>query len=357
MKPAWSLVFFTVLSGAGFGLAVVVGGVLGVTAALGMLAVGAGKAWDVWHVFVLLGVRGGDWSWAAVAGGEYWTAAAARGREGIAAGMGVSVALVAAGLGASVLHLANPRNAWRAVMRVRTSWLSREAVLATVFFPLMAAYAWVMLVEGGGGWTFWGLNLGLSVVVVMIARMTVQCTAMIYQSLKTVAAWNHKLTRRNFEGMAVLSGWMLWTVLLLSDIAGAVLWIFAARVWFEKRAYYRRLGAAQEVRVGRAIGYSQAAAKLLDAGHTGATFLTREFVFVCAAETLARRRRWAMGLMVGAPVALSVLSVVAWGTGEAGWAAAMRWASVPLVGAMFGGLLLERWLFFAEARHSVAAYH
>ena len=46
-----------------------------------------------------------------------------------------------AGLVSSTFHLANPRNAWRAMMRVRTSWLSREAVLAVVFFP---AFDWAI---------------------------------------------------------------------------------------------------------------------------------------------------------------------------------------------------------------------
>ena len=88
MSPPISIVIFTVLSGAGLGLAAM------------LAALGFGDSEKT-----------------------LWTAAA------------LSLLLVVGGLSASVGHLANPKNAWRAFMRVKTSWLSREAVLAAVFFP------------------------------------------------------------------------------------------------------------------------------------------------------------------------------------------------------------------------------
>jgi formate dehydrogenase iron-sulfur subunit len=52
-------------------------------------------------------------------------------------------ALVAAvvALAASVLHLGRPQHAWRAVIGLRHSWLSREIVAFGAFAPLAAAYA------------------------------------------------------------------------------------------------------------------------------------------------------------------------------------------------------------------------
>ena len=58
------------------------------------------------------------------------------------------------GLASSTLHLANPRNAWRAYSRFRTSWLSRGGgvfdralAVAAVFVTLL----WLD-VEGGREW-------------------------------------------------------------------------------------------------------------------------------------------------------------------------------------------------------------
>src|SRR5204863_8332702 len=55
------------------------------------------------------------------------------------AGAGV-VALVA-GMSASLLHLGRPTKAWRAVLGLRTSWLSREIVGFGTLAPLAALYA------------------------------------------------------------------------------------------------------------------------------------------------------------------------------------------------------------------------
>jgi DMSO reductase anchor subunit len=86
-------------------------------------------------------------------------------------------------------------------------------------------------------------------------------------------------------------------------------------------------------------------ARLLDTGHTHATFLTDEFGFA-----LARRRRTA-------------LRATFW---IAGIAVPLVWIRFGLPGAAGAliagtacivGLLAERWLFFAEARHTVRLYH
>lgn len=83
MHPTFSIIFFTVVSGARFGLATLF--------ALMQIA-GRLDAYTASQQFMMLGV---------------------------------AVGLVTSGLAPSTLHLANPKNAWRAVMRVRTSWLSR----------------------------------------------------------------------------------------------------------------------------------------------------------------------------------------------------------------------------------------
>jgi formate dehydrogenase iron-sulfur subunit len=59
-------------------------------------------------------------------------------------------------LGASVLHLGRPRYAWKAVIGLRHSWLSREIVAFGAFAPVAAAYAAALvglpLVAGNEGW-------------------------------------------------------------------------------------------------------------------------------------------------------------------------------------------------------------
>jgi len=85
-----------------------------------------------------------------------------------------------------------------------------------------------------------------------------------------------------------------------------------------------------------------ARAKLLDAGHTHATFLTNEFGFRLAREQATLLRAFFFGATFGMPLFI----LLAWPQG----------APVAAV-ACVAGLFAERWLFFAEAEHVVRLYH
>ena len=102
----------------------------------------------------------------------------------------------------------------------------------------------------------------------------------------------------------------------------------------------RAIGVAQGVRPPGAA--SVMAARLLDVGHSRGTFLTREFI---ARVSPAR----VTALRVVAIVAGFVLPALA--------VAVDRALAAPAFGACIIGLLAERWLFFAEARHTVRLYH
>jgi DMSO reductase anchor subunit len=145
MRPAFSVIFFTVLSGAGLG-ALVWTALLDAAGALALVAAGGG--------------------------------------HGLAAPALAGLLLVVAGLGCSTLHLANPRNAWRSMARWRTSWLSREAALALLLLPMGALYALLL----------WRVDAQappvVAALVVALAWAMLICTAMIYASLKPIRQWH-----------------------------------------------------------------------------------------------------------------------------------------------------------------------
>src|SRR6202035_2111716 len=88
-----------------------------------------------------------------------------------------------------------------------------------------------------------------------------------------------------------------------------------------------------------------ARARLFDVAHSHGTFLTDEFGFVLA-------RRNAVALRIAALSAGFGVPAVWIASGAAN-------APVAWLGAIvcLGGLLAERWLFFAEAQHTVRLYH
>jgi len=271
-------------------------------------------------------------------------------------GIAIALALVAAGLASSVLHLAKPANAWRAFSRFRTSWLSREAVFAACLFPIALGY-------GALAWT--DENGPLSVVAalgaVLLSWAALASTAMIYASLKPIRQWH--------------SAWTPINYLLLGHWSGAVVLLGLARVhtahersfgWLAgalgvaaliaKIGHWRAIaaGAPDAPTLERAIGVEEgvrppgmtvARARLFDVGHSHGTFLTDEFGFVLA-------RRNAVALRIAA-LSAGFLVPGAWIIYGAA-SARMAWLAAIVC---LSGLLAERWLFFAEAQHTVRLYH
>lgn len=316
MHPAFSVIFFTVLSGAGLG-ALVAAAALD---AAGVLGVGS------------------------VVGPSILARPAIAG-----------LVLVAAGLGCSTLHLANPRNAWRSMARWRTSWLSREAALALVLLPVAAGYV-LALVRGAGA-----TRVVVGVVVVLLAWAMLVCTAMIYASLKPIRQWHTRRVPLAFVLLGHASGALVALALLPPDVparatlgvVAAVLLLAAALAKVEYWAFVARgvgavtleraIGVAQGVRPPGPTG-SVMAARLLDAGHTRGTFLTREFMAEAAAARRGPLRVGAVALGLLVPAALALL------------APTTPVAVVALLSSL-AGLVVERWLFFADARHTVRLYH
>ena len=322
MKPAFSVLFFTVLSGAGLG-------------ALALLALA-----DLATAATGVAMRAPPLLMACAAA--------------------VALAMVVAGLCASTLHLANPKNAWRAWSRWRTSWLSREAVVSLAFMPLAAAYVacwWWNVMPA--------LRLVVAAGVLVLAWATLYCTAMIYASLKPIRQWHTRRVPLNFALCGHASGALVVVAVLRGHGLAATPWAWAAWVLLAvaalgKLEYWRHIrGAAGATTLEQAIGVAQGvgpprtpgappsimAARLFDAGHSGGTFLTREFVVSIA----ARQRRIALVIVWGFGFLLPMVWLA---FGLARWQGAL----LAVLACMIG-LLAERWLFFADARHTVRLYH
>jgi len=313
MKPALSIIFFTVSSGAGLGL-------LALTALVDMFAPGSLPAHAVWRGALL------------------------------------GLALVAAGLASSLLHLANPKNAWRSFARFRTSWLSREAVAAAVLFPVGAGYLLVAR-EGSGGS---GRAL-LAMATCLLAWAALFCTAMIYASLKPIRQWHTRWTPANYLLLGHWSGALLLVAiacayayrpgmfLVLAGVLGLA--ALAAKLAYWQATADDALAPTLERAIGVREGVhgpgpvSVAHARLLDVGHSHGTFLTHEFGFALAQRHARALRGVVLALGFGLPLAWLV-------TGMTRWQAALAAAACCII-----GLLVERWLFFAEAKHTVRLYH
>ena len=89
---------------------------------------------------------------------------------------------------------------------------------------------------------------------------------------------------------------------------------------------------------------------LLEKPHTEENFLMRELGYQVARTHAARLRRIVHAALFAAPLALTVLGL--WLPPVPGAVAA-----ILAVAAAAVGVLAERWLFFAEARHTAMLYY
>lgn len=127
----------------------------------------------------------------------------------------LGLALYATGLVASIAHLGQPLRAWRIFLGLRTSWLSREAVLLGMAFPLLAAA--LLTTEMGANllaqfapplppFLQRGVELAPAAGL-LIAGLGVFCSAMIYTD-----------TRRQFWCLPQTLGRMFGTVAIAALI-------------------------------------------------------------------------------------------------------------------------------------------
>jgi len=305
MHPALSVIAFTSLSGAGYGLAFV-------------LALGHGNP----------------------------------GFTSTKIGWFVALALIAIGLLCSTLHLGNPQRAWRAFSQWRSSWLSREGVMAvSTFIPLTILAAMSIF-----GDTF---NLALGYIGGIMCAVTVYCTAMIYASLRTIPQWHTGWTPAVYLLFSLTSGTMFYLAFFghpAGTDSGST-WAYLAMVflvitWVVKFMWVRH---AEEAGYGQSTMESATGlgdigkVKLLERPHAMGNYLTNEMAFRIARKHAEKLWRIALTLGLLLPLVLLALSLMGGAIGIfATWLA---------FACLMAGIFVERWLFFATARHAVGLYY
>lgn len=318
MQPALSIVLFTTLSGAGYGL----------------------LTWLGISVF-LLQSRGG-------------AAAPLASMQLIAAIL--ALVLVTAGLLCSLLHLGQPQRAWRALSQWRTSWLSREGIMALLtYLPTLTMTA---LLWRGVDSPNAAASLALAgVLTTVLALATVACTAMIYASLKPIPAWRHPLVVPVYLVFALLSGAGLLFALMQWKLPGGgmatllpSLLLIALIAALTKFIYWREIDRAPlPVDKAAAVGLPGRSVQNFEAPHTEANYITREMVFQVARERSVQLRLLAYGLFAGVPLLMTLLALAV--------PSSIAFALPLTTLSILGGVFVERWLFFAEAKHVVSLYY
>ena len=175
--------------------------------------------------------------------------------------------------------------------------------------------------------------------LVALAIAIMFCTGMIYGCLKTIPRWNTWMTPAKYVLFGLMSGAVLLPAVLslrpaeVGPVGKPMMAILLLAIGMVFYVAYLLKHPRKTHRINDALGFREGNVRLLDAGHSHGTFLSNEFGFVLAREQ-ARLLRW-VAIIGGFVLPLLLCYFTKWF-----WAASV----ICLI-----GLLVERWLFFAEA--------
>lgn len=307
MHPAYSVILFTTASGAGYGL----------LALLGLTGASHGQASSFWYG---------------------------------ATAMVLALGLITVGLLASTFHLGHPERAWRAFSQWRTSWLSREGVAAVITYIPACLFGLL--------WVFGGNETAIAItgyLTALMAMVTVFTTAMIYASLPTIRQWRHFMVVPVYILFSIATGAVLLFALSALfgrsgiPVLGVITIVALGLAGLAKLVYWAGIDRMKpKYTMGQATGLG-GSVRQWEVPHTSENFVQREMGFRVARKHAARLRMICIGLLAGALAAI-------WLAFTAGGAAApvLAVAAVVLTGV---AVAMERWLFFAQAKHVVTLFY
>ena len=216
----------------------------------------------------------------------------------------------------------------------QTSWLSREAI-SSIFC--------LSVVVGNIGWVFVQNRYinEVGIILFLLSLFTIFTTSMIYAQLKTVPSWNNILTPALFIFAALAGG-----SILLMDYASLVLLlifgVFQVLFWYiaDQSFIYK------ETSVGTALGFSKNEdIRAFDVAHTNRNYLLNEMVYKVARKHAIKIRYISFFSAFVFPMSLTLIFPGNFSV------------SVLIIASHLVGIYFSRWLFFAEAKHSVSFYY
>ena len=247
----------------------------------------------------------------------------------------IANALAVGGLISSTFHLGNPQRALKAFSQWRSSWLSREGCLAVVTLCVMGIYAIGVIFLN----TRWGF---LGVIGSALSLATVFGTSMIYTQIKTVPRWNHWTTPALFIGYALTGGAFLSGQVTAATFLLLVLGLLQLGAWILGDKAFSQAGSTIESATG--LGF-MGKVRMFEAPHSSKNYLMKEMV-----HEVGRKHSKILRVL-----GIICLTIIPW----------IILAILPfnhllvLIAILFHvvGAIAIRWLFFAEAEHTVGLYY
>ena len=262
----------------------------------------------------------------------------------------ISFVFISSGLLSSTLHLGHPERAWRSFSQWKSSWLSREGLASVVtFLPLMIFYL------------LWYIDNNLYIYFLhltsILCLITIFCTGQMYATLKTIPAWNNKLVTPiygiNAICMGALSVFCFTRFYELEINYLNYLTIFTLSLClFMKLIYWYKISKQTTSTANSATGLGKNNISLFEGPHTGKNFLTTEMINKIKKEK-ASFLRLCFGILT---CLLPIYMIIQEPTLIIDIYIFKLTFCLTLIFALIG-MLIERYLFFIQAKHVVSLYY
>lgn len=266
--------------------------------------------------------------------------------------LAIAFTMITLGLLSSSLHLGHPERAWRALSQWRSSWLSREACSALFTYVPFIIYVYSRNLQESNE----QLQLWSGILTALMSLTTVFTTSMIYRTIKAVPYWYNIYVTPVYLIFSLASGLVFLNLVLHIDNNASVqvnnlALVTCIAAILLKRGYWRSIGRAKPVStIESATGLGQfGKVQVLEQPHSHQNYLMEEMGYQIARKHKTKLRHYFQVLWITSILCLGLAMVftVAMGT----FFAVIACLSLAVA------ILVERWLFFAEAKHDQALYY
>ena len=262
----------------------------------------------------------------------------------------VSFLMIVTGLLSSTLHLGHPERAWRAFSQWKTSWLSREGLAAVItFIPMVLFYYfWIINIKG---------YILLLILTSIFSIITIFCTGQMYASLKTIPSWNNRLVTPIY----ILNGITVGSLFVYSlnfyfnynlHLFEKFIYIIIILNFVAKVIYWISVRKKSNTTIETAIGIKSNNITFFEGPHTGKNYLTTEMINAIRKQNSNFLR-----------ITFCILSFITplYMINQYSYLVAdpfiLKISMIAVFILSFIGMIIERYLFFIQSKHVVGLYY
>ncbi len=262
-----------------------------------------------------------------------------------------SFIMIVSGLLSSTLHLGHPERAWRAMSQWKTSWLSREGLAAIITFIPMILFYFFWIIDSE-------LNFLFLILTCIFSILTIFCTGQMYATLKAIPSWNNPLVTPIYILNAITVGCLfvysmnfyfnykaylfenfVLIIIIINFITKLIYWI----------SIYQKPNATS---IQTAVGLKSNDITFFEGPHTGNNYLTSEMINYIKKNNgnFLRLIFCVFSFITPLYVIYNYKSIVA-------DVFILKLSMIIIFVLAIIGMIIERYLFFIQSKHVVGLYY